>query len=154
MSESNSTGASQERRSVINVADIVESNGRTVRENNTSKKHDIPIGTLVEVKYNTWFNDGACEKVHARLWVVGHSRDCDGTPLYNLSRYKDPMYVDGSLRIRGEEDWYLKKEAVLNVANDVQSGYGRESLKVITVTEDLKAGRDALYWSENEKAFE
>lgn len=136
------------------MADIVESNGKTVRENNLTQQHDIPIGTLVEVKYNTWFNDGACEKVHARLWVIGHGRDCDGTPLYNLSKFKDPLFVDGSLRIRGEEGWYLKKEAVLDVANEVHAGYGRGSLKVVTVTEGLKAGKDALYWSENEKAFE
>ena len=68
---------------------IVEANGKTIRENNLETIHRIPIGSLVEVKFNSWFSDGACWKVHARLWVVHHSRDCDGTPLYTLSRWKE-----------------------------------------------------------------
>jgi hypothetical protein len=33
----------------INIADIVEENGKTVRENNLDMAHDISIGSLVEV---------------------------------------------------------------------------------------------------------
>jgi hypothetical protein len=98
------------RAIAINVADIVEENGKTIRENNLEKTHDIPIGTLVEVKYDEWYGDGACEKVHARLWVIGHSRDCDGTPLYNLSKYREPMFVEGTLRIRVKRGGILRRK--------------------------------------------
>jgi len=58
----------------IFVSDIVEKNGKTVRENNLLLKHKLPIGSLVEIK-----NTGV------RLFIVAHHRDCDGTPLYMLS---------------------------------------------------------------------
>lgn len=63
----------------INVSDIVEDNGRTVRQNNMAIKHRIPIGTLVEV------NAEECEAYGIRAFVVKHERDCDGTPLYSLT---------------------------------------------------------------------
>lgn len=72
---------------VINVADLKDPNdpdGRTYREVNLSLEHSIPIGSLVEL------DDGV------RLWVVYHSRDCDGTPLYELSPEKDDTYLDRS----------------------------------------------------------
>ena len=71
----------------INVADLPDPNsdGKTYRETNAEREHSIPIGSLVEVKYDEWHGDGACEKIHARLWVVRHDRDCDMTPLYSLS---------------------------------------------------------------------
>lgn len=139
------------RAIAINVADIVEENGRTIRENNLEKAHDIPIGTLVEVKYDVWHSDGACEKTHARLWVVSHDRDCDGTPLYSLCKYKSPMFVDGSLKYRGEDGWWIKTEVALRIANDVHSGFSQESLTVIPITNELVLGGGALYWGENEK---
>lgn len=132
----------------INVADIVEENGKTIRENNLEKVHDIPIGTLVEVKYDEWFGDGACVKAHARLWVVSHDRDCDGTPLYSLSPYKEPLFVDGSLRYRGQDGWWIKKDVVLRIANETTSGYSRESLTPIEVTKDIVDGKGSLYWDE------
>jgi len=78
------------------VSQIVEGNGLPVYENNQKKTHSIAVGTLVEVKYDNFFGDGACEVVHARLWVVSHGRDCDGTPLYCLSS-KNPnkRIIDG-----------------------------------------------------------
>jgi len=38
-----------------NFGDIVEKNGKTIRENNLALTHKIPIDTLVEVKYDQWF---------------------------------------------------------------------------------------------------
>lgn len=132
----------------INLSDIVEENGKTIRENNLEKVHDIQIGTLVEVKFHEWHGDGACEKVHARLWVVSHDRDCDGTPLYSLSKFKEPMFVEGSIRFRGEDGWWLKEEPTLKVANDIHSGFSRENLTPVEVTEDLKKGVGVLDWRE------
>ena len=46
--------------------------GKTWREENMEKTHNIPLGTLVETDKGI------------RLWIVSHDRDCDGTPLYYL----------------------------------------------------------------------
>lgn len=59
---------------VINIADLREANGKTIRQNNLERKHTIATGRLVEV-----ISSGL------RLWVWGYGRDCDGTPLYHLT---------------------------------------------------------------------
>lgn len=105
------------------ISDVVEKNGKTIRENNLEKCHTIPVGTLVEVKYEEWFGDGACEKVHARLWAEKHSRDCDGTPLYMLAKRKGGV-------ARGH--------------------YSAESLTPVAVTKALLDGEGALSWEDDE----
>jgi hypothetical protein len=58
---------------IVLFSEIVEENGKTIRENNMVKNHTIPLGALVEV-----------ENSKIRLFVVHQGRDCDGTPLYWL----------------------------------------------------------------------
>lgn len=120
---------------MIVVHDVIEANGKTIRENNETKGHNIPLGTLVEIKYDHWFGDGACEKVHARLWVVEHARDCDGSPLYTLSKYRDA----GS---RDPQNKNLFAPWTIN-------GYDEESLTPVPVTPDLVYGEGALTWDED-----
>lgn len=72
-----------------NVADIVESNGKTVRENNTELTHKYPIGSLVKVSLSRESPGGSYIKGEAVLYVIRHERDCDGTPLYGLG-LEDP----------------------------------------------------------------
>ncbi len=68
---------------VANVADLVNpETGKTWRQENMEQTHKIPIGSLVEIHGEYLDNAGA------RLWVVEHSRDCDGTPLYTLATKK------------------------------------------------------------------
>ena len=58
-----------------NVADLKDPNdkeGRTYREINNAKTHEIPMGSKVRT------HDGMV------LFVTEHTRDCDGTPLYSL----------------------------------------------------------------------
>lgn len=58
------------------VADLKDPNdqqGRSYREVNRDKRHNISLGSLVEI------NNGA------RAFVVKHTRDCDQTPLYSLA---------------------------------------------------------------------
>jgi hypothetical protein len=136
---------------IIYFADIIESNGKTVYKNNMEKKHNVPIGTLVEVKYDRWHGDGACEKIHARLWVVSHDRDCDGTPLYSLSVYKEPMFVDGQIKYRDDDGWWLKKEITLNIVNEIRGGFSRELLTPVEMTKELKDGERSLRWDDEEK---
>lgn len=103
---------------MINVADIKNPNtGKTYREENHEKTHNIPLGTLVEVD----FNDEGYEnpKKGLRMFVVEHNRDCDGTPLYSLSfrkNWKPDMYG---------------KELRMYARCELDSGYSEECLKVI-----------------------
>jgi len=74
---------------LIPISSIIESNGKTVRENNMARAHKIPIGTFIEL---------ICELDEqfrgARLWVTGHNRDCDGSPLYYLG-FNDMRTITG-----------------------------------------------------------
>ena len=54
----------------------------TRRQMNAAKQHSIAVGTLVELE------DGV------RMWVVAQRRDCDQTPLYELSPDKDDTAVE------------------------------------------------------------
>ncbi len=106
------------------IHNLVEENGKTIKENNLKKKHLIPIGSLVEAKWDEWFGDGACWKVHARLWVISQERDCDGTPLYSLSQRPPPLF-SGDYKFNGFEE---------------------ESLSLVKITYELKEGEEALEW--------
>lgn len=64
---------------IINISDIVLEDGRTIRDKNNEKKHELPLYTLVEVNIPNDAHHGI------RLFVQSYSRDCDGTPLYNLT---------------------------------------------------------------------
>lgn len=117
------------------ISAIVEQNGKTVRENNLVKRHRIPVGTLVEVKYDTWHGDGACSKVHARLFVVWHARDCDGTPLYHLGQNPDPL----AYRTR-----------ISRAIQGMTCGFSGDSLTPIEVDDRLREGHGALEWEDSE----
>lgn len=112
----------------IIIHEIVEANGKTVKENNLERQHNIPVGTLVEVKFDDWFTDGACWKVHARLWVVRHTRDCDGTPLYTLSKW---------------DSWESAEKL-----GSTYYGFSEGSLTLVEITEAIKRGEGSLAWDE------
>lgn len=111
---------------IIVYNDIIEKNGKTVYENNMAIPHHIPIGTLVEVKYDRWHGGGACEKVHARLFVKTHARDCDGEPLYTLSKYPREFAEIPTLEHRG---FFTEKE-----------------LTIVPITREINGGIGALEW--------
>lgn len=116
----------------VNIADMVNpETGKTYREENYALAHKIPVGTLVEVKFDSWFGRGCCWKVHARLFVYAHTRDCDGTPLYSLSRWKP-----------GE---------LPHLQTDKHHGFGEDALTIVEVTPELIEGHGALEWGEDEK---
>lgn len=74
---------------MVNVADIVEANGKTIRQNNMEKKHKFKVGDLVEIVCNCSDNYYAPGKHYKncglRLFVAVQSRDCDGSLGYYLS---------------------------------------------------------------------
>ncbi len=106
---------------------LVTPRGKTIKEENQAIQHNISIGTLVEVKWDRWFSGGACWKVHARLWVVAHRRDCDGTPLYSVS------------------SWNASKFAMRGRA---YHGFGEESLIPVEITDEVRLGEGALEWED------
>lgn len=111
----------------IHISDLVnKKTGKTYREENMELTHNIPIGALVEIKFSDWFGHGACWKVHARMWVVRHDRDCDGTPLYSISRWNDPHFAEQ--------------------VNAIYSGFDEEMLKVVKITSKLESGENSLRW--------
>lgn len=71
-------------------SEMVEKNGKTVRENNMAVAHKIPVGALVEII--PW--DSECGYKGVRLYVIKHTRDCDGTPLYSLG-VRDQTWTHG-----------------------------------------------------------
>ena len=80
---------------INNVADFIDPNdkqGRSYRQINNEKTHALKVGQLVELECG------------ARLYVLKHSRDCDGTPLYTIG---------------------------LQESNIVEGGYPQEYLKAI-----------------------
>lgn len=105
---------------LVNIADLKNpETGKTYREENNTKNHSIPLGTLVEVA----FDDGnlTSPKKGLRLFVVEHYRDCDGTPLYSLSfdkNWASDMYGDN-----------FKALALCAV----DSGYSEDNLKIISI---------------------
>ena len=120
--------------SIVNVADIVEPNGKTWRENNLAKNHDIALGTLVELIPSDYEEKGG-----VRLFVVNHSRDCDGTPLYDMSH--DPAAYVKFLEFEAScANGDFEKEPYGHGLKMIYKGvyqgmivrhYSRDSLKVI-----------------------
>lgn len=77
---------------VMRFSDIVEENGKTIRENNLATQHTIPVGTLVEYHQRIHMaNDTLLEGV-VQGYVWSHSRDCDGSPLYTVCNM-DPDFL-------------------------------------------------------------
>lgn len=130
-----------------NVSDMKEKNGKTWKENNLAKTHKYPIDSLVEVKYDTWFGGGACTKVHARLFVFSHNRDCDGTPLYSLSQRRYSTINKGFRRGLPNTHEELAKSIIDQV---VVNGMSEDSMTLIEVTEGVEYGEGALEWEEED----
>lgn len=123
---------------VINVADIVEDNGKTIRENNLERQHTIPLGALVEIqKDSDDDNDPEMERYQTggvRLFVVKHSRDCDGTPLYDLSFDKTAQKELDKIQSILTDDKVVEQLNVLtkwNLNGKILRHYGEDSLVII-----------------------
>lgn len=115
-----------------NVADFVEKNGKTVRENNKNKQHALPLGSLVEILPDS----SRDEDSGLRLYVVGHGRDCDQTPLYNLSFRKNAQlemekYEEEFKSLPEGQDRQIAKVFYLRAEGSIYFNLGESSLKLI-----------------------
>jgi hypothetical protein len=117
----------------IYVGDIVEENGQTITQNNLQKQHNIPLGSLVEI-FSTddekW-NDPEGIQHGLRLWVTGHTRDCDGTPLYALSFNKNAYAEFKNCERQAESGDKLVNHMKQYYRGQFDDGYSEESLIVI-----------------------
>ena len=127
---------------IIFVGDLVESNGKTWKENNLAIKHDIPIGALVEITYKSEYEEPEDSNYGLRLFVVNHSRDCDGKPLYDMSfdkkAYKE--FEETKAKIDSGIFENRMEEALVRWAHQRAGGailrhYSRDSLKVVNPCE-------------------
>lgn len=108
--------------------DIVEGNGKTIRENNSDRPHEFELGEIVEVDVDhDWpgsvEGDGILVKLsgRCRLYVVGHMRDCDGTPIYMLS--------DLPVRFPMESAAFaIERLTYKYLAHTLESGYSGDAL--------------------------
>jgi hypothetical protein len=110
--------------------DIKLEDGRTIKEHNMDLKHNIPLGTLVEiVAPDSDYETEEYMRNGLRLFVVRHDRDCDGTPLYSLSFTKTAgkEYASSVERIRDLQkpqpavDVGQSKEAAMQVIQREQT---------------------------------
>ena len=132
---------------IENFADIVESNGKTIRENNLERDHEFPIDTLVEAKYSEWFGNGACHRVQARLFVIEHTRDCDGTPLYTLARNNTQDIKDSGL---GSGSGYDGRALMFERMFGPVRNIGEDSLTPCDQSAAAMRGAGALGWDDDE----
>lgn len=126
---------------IINIADLINpESGLSYRAENTAKAHTIPLFTLVELKCDP---EWPCITDGLRLYVQGHSRDCDGTPLYDLTaNYK---VIGRNLHVRSAETEEDRMYCHL-YSGAIMHSYGESSLEVIkTAAEILALLPDAGY---------
>lgn len=85
------------------IGDVIEKNGKTIKENNLTKKHNLKLDSLVSlIKYNDeeYFKYHDCViQDGVTLYVSKLTRDCDGTPLYSLSTRKLNYLTEDQFKI-------------------------------------------------------
>ncbi len=79
---------------IINFSNIVEANGKTIRQNNLERKHKYPIGTIVKFEVNESHEDNIFVKGTVQAYVCRQTRDCDGSPLYTMSLWNPDIWSD------------------------------------------------------------
>lgn len=117
---------------VISGNNIRGDDGLTRRERNSKIGHNIPLGTLVEVK-----KESGIQESGLRLYVQDHIRDCDGTPLYSLTLNFFLVGKDVTKPASGNE----RLDAHLRIANSgaISHGYPEDSLQIIEAAESVYA---------------
>ena len=121
------------------VQNTIEENGLTVEQNNKKIPHKIPVGSLVEIVYNDEYDENNTFGV--RLFVVAHTRDCDGTPLYSLSFNKtawdemnkaETALAEEKKNPSGNHYTYSIISMSLNLTKgSITGGYSEDCIKIV-----------------------
>lgn len=119
---------------ILMYSELVEFNGKTVRQNNMEKSHKFPLGSLVEVEVSIYDPGYVDLKGKCLLFVVKQGRDCDGTPLYLLSSI--PVIYPESKILSPENNLYKA------VAKICEFGYSEDNMELkgsaIKLYEDIR----------------
>lgn len=108
----------------------------------------LEVGDLVEVKYENWLQDGACELVHARLWIVAIETE-DSQPVYLLgerprtaiqSVVRDMYRLDAKVIAR-------RWTTLSGLIGMIRGRFHADALTKIKLTPDVMNGVGALRWS-------
>lgn len=125
---------------VMFVQDIIESNGKTVKENNLQKVHKYPIGTMIkyELKHidhieNHGTDKEICMGIHGTLcgFILTHDRDCDGTPLYTIGT-DSPSYRDTVIEMLHLDITKSIHRSIADSMCHAYSGIAEEDLLIMT----------------------
>lgn len=112
--------------SITLVPDVMEANGKTIRQNNMEQKHVIELGSLVEIDCKYLDEHGM------RVFVAEHTRDCDGEPLYLLSGNYN--YANDKQELEKFRDTYPDGLRLLlqgQLEGNRIGSFSKDSLKVI-----------------------
>lgn len=94
-------------------------------------KHDIPLFTLVEVDCIGINEHGL------RLYVQGYSRDCDGTPLYDLTH--DATMVGKNIDEKPASTHPMEQYGHIMDKGKVTRHFSAECLTIIESAESVMA---------------
>ena len=142
----------QERNAnTVLFSDLLEPNGLTIRQNNLARQHKFPIGTLVHCKYDETHASGSSCRTEGNLWVIEHTRDCDGTPLYTvgmmpLPDVDDPFLGRFVLDLRASS--VLAKMLSTKMLGVCCTHLSETGMTEVQVTPDLLRGVDAITWND------
>ena len=127
---------------IVMVYNLKDKDGKTLKEKNLERKHNIPLKALVEIHEEDYCGAEDEEDCNGlRLFVVQHSRDCDGTPLYSLSFDKvvgDKLVgIDNDIACEGKwsEDYQILNWCRQRYLGALLTGFPEECLKVIKLPE-------------------
>lgn len=118
---------------VMKYSDIVESNGKTIKQNNMAIAHKFNLGDLVEIDITLFKEREGCLvdlKGKCKLYVVMQGRDCDGTPLYCLADI--PVIYPKDAKILSHE-----QTAYESVAEFCKHGYSEDNMKLVGKAERM-----------------
>ena len=128
--------------------DIVEKNGKTIRENNLALKHNIPLGTKLRIPHPVPGDEnGDDEGIEVFMpgivgvvecYVVRHNRDCNGEPLYVMSPYKRFKYGGDELLWEWMDRSDLRSPITRSMvaAHTLSGNFSEEFVKQFIVEED------------------
>lgn len=134
--------------------DIVESNGKTIRQNNLEKEHKFKIGDLVEACTSKFHGNGSSEIIKGHFFIVDLGRDCDGTPLYSLSTTPRDQWANVKITVLHDDPnkfSFETKEVPNNkmshgqmIFYNVMTGFSEDSLTKIENDDKIKKGYGSM----------
>lgn len=110
-----------ERGSLVTGHHIVGEDGTTRKERNMELQHELQLLTLVEIKSGSMAG--------LRLFVQNFTRDCDGTPLYNLCFRWKLVGIEHS----------VKNPNFLMNSTGISTGHNPDNLEVVKSNWEIMA---------------